>query len=50
MNVMGMIERGYKVNIISDCVEGIKNFPDGSVDASYDSNKQTMIDSNVTFI
>ena len=49
MNVMGMVEKGYKVNIISDCVEGITNFPDGSVDESFDKNITVMKNRNVTF-
>ena len=50
LNVMGMLERGYKVNILEDCVEGIKNFPDGSVDASFNQNITIMKNRGVKFI
>ena len=50
MNVMGMVERGYKVNIIEDCVEGIKAFPDGSEDESFDKNITVMKNRGVNFI
>jgi len=50
MNVMGMVDRGYKVNIIQDCVEGIKSFPDGQEDPSYDKNITVMKNRNVNFI
>lgn len=49
MNVMGMIQRGYKVNIIEDCVEGIKSFPDGTPDESYNANITVMKNRGVTF-
>jgi nicotinamidase/pyrazinamidase len=49
-NVMGLIERGYKVNIIENAVEGIKSFPDGTVDTSYEQNKNIMKNRNVNFI
>jgi nicotinamidase/pyrazinamidase len=49
MNVMGMIKRGYKVNIIEDCVEGIKNFPDGTIDPSFNANIETMKSYSVSF-
>jgi len=50
MNVMGMIEKGYKVNIIQDCVEGIKSFPNGAVDDSYNQNITVMKNRGVNFI
>jgi nicotinamidase/pyrazinamidase len=50
MNVMGMIERGYKVNIISDAVEGIKVFPDGTEDESFTQNNIIMRNRGVSFI
>jgi len=49
MNVDGLVKRGYKVNVVSDAVEGIKAFPDGSVDPSFEANVQTMVDAGVTF-
>lgn len=50
MNVMGMVERGYKVNVIQDSVEGIKAFPDGSIDESYEKNINVMKNRGVNFI
>jgi nicotinamidase/pyrazinamidase len=50
MNVMGMINRGYKVNIIQDCVEGIKAFPNGTEDESYNQNIIIMKNRDVKFI
>lgn len=50
MNVMGMVERGYKINVIEDCVEGIKAFPDGSEDESFQKNITVMKNRNVNFI
>ena len=49
MNIMGLIERGYKVNLIQDCVEGIKNFPDGSIDASFEEGNKIMAQAGVKF-
>ena len=50
MNIMGLIERNYTVNLIQNCVEGIKNFPDGSVDDSFEENNKIMVESGVNFI
>ena len=50
MNVMGMVERGYKINVIEDCVRGITNTPDGDVDESYDKNITIMKNRGVKFI
>jgi len=50
MNVMGLVKRGYKINIIEDSVKGIKNFPDGSIDDSFDNNISIMKNKNVNFI
>jgi len=50
MNIMGLIERNYTVNLIQDCVEGIKNFQDGSVDESFELNNKIMLESGVNFI
>ena len=50
MNVMGMVERGYKVNVIQDSVEGIKAFPDGSEDESFQKNITVMKNRSVNFI
>lgn len=50
MNVMGMVERGYKVNIISDAVEGIKTFPNGVEDESFKQNTIIMKNRGVEFI
>ena len=50
MNVMGMVSRGYKVNIVENCVEGIKSFPDGTSDESYKTNLNIMKNGNVSFI
>lgn len=49
MNIMGMVERGYKINIISDAVKGIQKFPDGSIDESFEQNNTTMREAGVTF-
>ena len=49
MNVMGMADKGYKVNIIQDCVEGITNFPNGDIDPSFDKNITVMKNRNVIF-
>lgn len=48
-NIQGMTKRGYKVNILTDSVEGIKEFPDGSIDESYCQNIKTMKDNGVIF-
>jgi len=50
MNVMGMVERGYKVNIIENSVAGITNQPNGDIDESYNKNIQIMKDSGINFI
>lgn len=50
MNVMGMIGKGYKVNIIDNCVEGIKAFPNGVEDDSYKQNILIMKNRDVKFI
>jgi nicotinamidase/pyrazinamidase len=49
LNIMGMVERGYKVNLIQDCTMGIKVFPDGTIDESFENNNKTMKDAGVTF-
>lgn len=49
-NVIGMVKRGYKVNIIKNAVEGIKKFPNGVVDISYKNNVENMKDFGVKFI
>lgn len=49
MNVMGLIERGYKVNIIENAVEGIKAFPDGTIDQTFENNINKMKEYGVTF-
>lgn len=48
MNVMGMINRGYMVNVLTNAIEGITNFPDGTIDQSFETNIVTMKDSGVT--
>ncbi len=50
MNVMGMVSRGYKINVIADAVAGIEAFPDGTVDVSFEQNVATMKKSGVSFI
>ena len=50
MNVMGLVQRGYKVNILSDAVKGIESFPDGTVDTSYDQNMIIMKNRDVKFV
>lgn len=49
MNVMGLIEQGYNVRIIDDCVAGIKTFPNGEIDNSYNERIIEMAKSNVEF-
>jgi len=49
MHVIGLIQRGYKVNVINSAVKGIKSFPDGEKDESFDENIQKMIDVGVMF-
>jgi len=50
MNVMGMVKRGYKVNIIENSVAGITNQPNGDIDESYTKNIQIMKDNGINFI
>lgn len=50
MAVMGLVQRGYKVNIIEDCVEGIRTFPNGDEDPSYKQNITIMKNRGVNFI
>ena len=50
MNVMGMVGKGYKISVLSDAVAGIKAFPDGTVDASYNQNIDTMKANGVEFV
>ena len=47
---MGMIKRGYKVNLIQNCTEGIKIFPNKIIDISFDKNNKIMKDAGVNFI
>jgi len=49
MNVMGLVKNGYTVNVLSDAVEGIKSFPDGSIDDSFQTNINVMKNKGVTF-
>ena len=50
MNAMGYIPRGYEnVYIISDCVEGIKQFPNGEEDPSFSSSQITMLENGIRF-
>ena len=39
----------HNVNLIQDCVEGIKNFPDGSIDASFEEGNKIMAQAGVKF-
>lgn len=48
MNVMGMIDRNYKVNILPNAIEGIKSFQDGTIDPSFETNTTIMKKSGVT--
>lgn len=50
MNVMGMVPKGYKINVIAGAVAGIEAFPDGTVDVSFEQNVATMKNSGVSFI
>jgi len=51
MNAMGYPQRGYKnVKLISDCIEGIKEFPNGEEDPSYGENIMTMIQNGIKII
>ena len=50
LNIMGMIKRGYKVNLIQNCTEGIKIFPNKIIDISFDKNNKIMKDAGVNFI
>jgi nicotinamidase/pyrazinamidase len=50
MNIMGLVKRNYKVNLILNCTEGIKSFPDGTVDVSFENNNKTMLDAGVNFV
>ena len=50
MNVMGMVSKGYKINVVENAVAGIQAFPDGTVDASYNQNIDVMKTNGVSFV
>ena len=50
MNIIGLVKHGYKVNMIKECVKGIRNFPDGTIDDSFLKNNTVMRNKNVNFI
>jgi nicotinamide-nucleotide amidase len=50
MNVIGMVNKGYKVSIIEDCVKGITHNIDGYIDESYEKNITVMKNKGVNFI
>lgn len=50
MNVMGLVSKGYKINVIENGVAGIQAFPDGSIDPSFKQNIEIMKSVGVSFI
>jgi nicotinamidase-related amidase len=51
MNAIGYPEKGYEnICLISDCIQGIKSFPDGTPDSSYGENIITMLNNGIKII